>query len=374
MARALAGTIFCMTAVALSGALLAACKAESALERATVASAVETALLGDDYAEALSLLASSEAEALDPGVKEKLLTEATRLRTFAAEFEPPKEWLGLKDGRVSIDEGIVAAIERRHKTRCNIVLENRFTDRIKPSYSVMLFNSDGILVGGKAREWVLETLDVGQRHKEEVQTQYPEELLFSKWAVTGSGDDSPAWAWVAGSPDDQQQFGEVALRFLREGPTQLPPAHALDYDLTKLLPDVLPWAPVVDTSARSQILSRVRFSGRDVTFEYLNRSGQRIQPDIAVYVFNRDGVIVQTARDTWGFLSLDPGESSEEEDTAGIGVPPTLAASRWARYANDPQPAWIYVAGSRSEVLAMQRKLSSGVAALRRQYRGLQDP
>lgn len=90
----------------------------------------------------------------------------------------------------------------------------------------------------------------------------------------------------------------------------------------------------------------------------------RIKPNISILFFNKDGVIINSKKISWGWDSLDPGKTYKSKNSFLFRIPEELTFSRWAPVAYDITPKWIFVAGSSKMVDELEKKSEARIKAL----------
>jgi len=121
------------------------------------------------------------------------------------------------------------------------------------------------------------------------------------------------------------------------------------YDLKALYPSAVDfgygkWIDLPDAG----IVKQVHFSrdGR-AKIRCLNETTQRVDPDIVVWVLNRDGVVLWGAKGSWPMGSVEPGSTQEKDTSYRFAIDKSLAFSKWARLGWDLRPRYILAVGSK---------------------------
>ena len=274
---------------------------------------------------------------------------------------------------VQVERGVVRSIsmvKTGNTHMCEeILLHNPTEDKVKPDFHVIIMNRDGVIIFTHAENWLLQTIGPHESHRVRVREsmEFPRSLAFSKWALLG-WDIAPAYALCAGSKTSYDQLRDDLQREARRLRTSISESLDFPYEIRELVPEVQPFS--FDTPipvSGSQIVDSVtfsRFSRSGVRIRYLNRSTMRIKPDITGYVFNSDGVIIGSFRDSWTFSSLAPGERKEVDVSLRLQVPDALVFSRWAKCAYDEEPAWVWIAGSSKQFDELVNRTESRIREL----------
>lgn len=258
--------------------------------------------------------------------------------------------------RVMVQRGLVASIgiltaadsPSGLPTCTTIELFNPTEDRIKPDVQVMLLNRDGVIVLEHSESWLIDTLDFEQSHTIDLHehTEFPASLVFSKWGQIG-WDITPLYALCVGSRTSYERLRDDFVQEVNRLRAAPPASVDIPYELKEVLPEAQRFQfdkeLLIDDSS---IVESLRFGKRGVEIKYRNRTGMRIKPNIMGHVFNRDGVIIGSFRDTWHWFALDPDERETKTKGLALRVPDELVFSRWARVAYDEEPAWFLCAGS----------------------------
>jgi hypothetical protein len=343
----------------------------------------------------ISGLATQEEESLEPAINAFITGDLAGAQSFIKSLSPMspsakkflkilEDWdslLGVYTPHRSLEKfdsslykpsekGLVSRVAVS-PNQVEIGLENVYSSRVKPDISVRLYNRDGIQIFSHNESWMMDSLSAGEVWStSERGCAMPLSLVFSRWVLLGGWDEKPFYAWASHDP------GEIAVEantVQNSISNMVKPSRAfesLDYSLSEIIPEVVRYGRTIDTSKLSDVVAGVSFStAGGCTIHYNNRTPVRIKPDVAIYVFNKDGVILSTLKDSWSFSSLDPGEKDDESVGGTISFPSEeMMFSRWSNVCFDDRPAWVWFAGSQVAVNNMRSRVRPMFDKKRREY------
>ena len=246
---------------------------------------------------------------------------------------------------IEINKGVVHSL---NLTNGRLQLLNPSDNRVKPDFKILVLNRDGVILWEHEESWLWKSPDYEERYSvdAEVALKFPaRELAFSRWARYG-WDMTPHYLLCLGSKGGLDRLKAELRRewaHMREHPLEL----SVEFNIREQLPDALDFQKfVLLETPKSSLVKGLEFTEEKVRIHYINRTSMRIKPKIQGYIFNRDGVIIESFQDEWWLSSLHPAEEAVESKSLNYSIPEKLELSRWAGAIYDLEPRYVYLADS----------------------------
>lgn len=342
-----------------------------------------------------------EAEAKVPIVK--VLTELRIILPLSQFVDGGTHSIKIGDpAAIPVDNGIVKSVDLKSMT---MELHNTTGSVVKPNFQVMAFNGDGVVLLQHREKWFMDKLDpdASRQRKLKAELKYPDEMIFSKWALLSSDDkakylkvvsDDNYGSWITCLRNELAMFERQKQDIKVDFP----------YNVRNLMPELIDY-PDVETAAAKQnkqpesgisinrnkgarnknkaaveeekktlipipnsdYVDGVRFIDgmRRIELSYDNQTDKKHRPETVGMFFNADGVVVAKFENVWYGTELNPGETCVRTTDINFNLPDAFLASRWVKGSYDNNPKYFMILDSIDDLRPIRERYVKEMEAVR---------